>query len=224
MTRLLILSALLATACNHDKDAGGHGHAHGPQGEHLEPVEPETLAITRWTAAYELFVELPTPAPGKPVAYHAHVTRLADFAAVAEGTFRVRFKTESGVAAEVTQEGVKRPGIFVFESPAPAAGTYSLEMSYEHEGRTDAFDCGRSRSPTIPPTRPRTRAARSPSSRSRSGRSRSAPPGPTSGRWPGSWRSQPRWKLRAATSSSSAPPPAGASSTTPSSRSPRASA
>jgi cobalt-zinc-cadmium efflux system membrane fusion protein len=143
MTRLLILSALLATACNHDKDAGGHGHAHGPQGEHLEPVEPETLAITRWTAAYELFVELPTPAPGKPVAYHAHVTRLADFAAVAEGTFRVRFKTESGVAAEVTQEGVKRPGIFVFESPAPAAGTYSLEMSYEHEGRTDAFDCGK---------------------------------------------------------------------------------
>jgi multidrug efflux pump subunit AcrA (membrane-fusion protein) len=119
-----------------------HGHAHAPHA-HAHEAEPEPIAITRWTDRYELFVELPPPAPGKAIAYHAHVTRLSDFAAVTEGTFHVRFKSAQGVAAtEASQQGVKRPGIFVFESPAPAAGHYALEMSYEHKGQTDTFDCG----------------------------------------------------------------------------------
>jgi RND family efflux transporter MFP subunit len=130
---------LALSACHrHDHDhPHGHGAEHGPA-EH----EPPSLAITRWTNDYELFVELPVPAPGKPVPYHAHVTRLDGFAAVTEGTFKVRFKSATGVAKEAVQVGVKRPGIFVFESPAPGAGTYSLEMAYEHSGKTDVFDCG----------------------------------------------------------------------------------
>ena len=128
-------STVTATAITaHDNDAR-EGHR-----ETAEEVEP--LAITRWTDDYELFVELPPPAPKKPVPYHAHVTRLSDFGAVTEGVFRVRFKNASGVAAEGVQQGVKRPGIFVFESPAPAAGEYALEMSYEHAGKADVFDCG----------------------------------------------------------------------------------
>jgi cobalt-zinc-cadmium efflux system membrane fusion protein len=145
MTRLLWLCGALALlACEHDHAPAGHGHAHGPHGEHLDPADaaPETLAITRWTDAYELFIELPTPAPGKPVPLHAHVTRLADFAAVTEGTFRVRFTTPAGVAAEATQPGVKRPGVFVFEAIAPEAGTYGLELSYTHEGHVSTFDGG----------------------------------------------------------------------------------
>lgn len=47
------------------------------------------LALTKWTAGYELFIELTPPRPGKPVAYHAHVTRLDGFKAVTEGAFRV---------------------------------------------------------------------------------------------------------------------------------------
>ena len=96
----------------------GHDHAHGGAED-----EPETLAITKWTERYELFVELPPPLPGKPVPYHAHVTRLEGFQAVTEGTFRVRFKTPGGVAAEALAQGVKRPGIFVFDAPVPAAAT-----------------------------------------------------------------------------------------------------
>ncbi|HEX6277511.1 MAG TPA: hypothetical protein VFZ53_30920, partial [Polyangiaceae bacterium] len=84
----------------------------------------------------------PAPRPGKSVSYHAHVTRLDGFAAVTEGTFKVRFKTAAGVAKEATQVGVKRPGIFAFESPAPPEGTYTLEMVYEHAGKFDTFDCG----------------------------------------------------------------------------------
>lgn len=140
----LVLGAALAPAlgaagCARDaKDEHGdrHGHPHGAE------EGPEPIAITRWTDRYELFVELPPPAPGKPVPYHAHVTRLEGFQAVTEGSFRVRYKTAAGVAAEAQINGVKRAGIFTPEGPAPAAGTYSLEMVYEHGGEAAVFDCG----------------------------------------------------------------------------------
>jgi membrane fusion protein, heavy metal efflux system len=142
-------AAITLVACfgcsrgEHGHEHGGdHGHDHGGGAEAPTEEEAATLAITRWTDRYELFVELTVPMPGKPVSYHAHVTRLSDFGAVTEGTFTVRFKTPTGVAKEQVQKGVKRPGIFVFEGPAPGAGTYQLEMSYEHGGQTDVFDCG----------------------------------------------------------------------------------
>jgi membrane fusion protein, heavy metal efflux system len=140
---LALTAMLIATAngCEHGHDHP-HGDEHGAHPPAAAEEEGPSLAITRWTDRYELFVELPAPTPGKPVPYHAHVTRLSDFGAVTEGTFKVRFKSPTGVAKEAVQTGVKRPGIFVFESPAPGAGTYSLEMVYEHAGETDVFDCG----------------------------------------------------------------------------------
>jgi cobalt-zinc-cadmium efflux system membrane fusion protein len=118
-----------------------HDHDHGSEAASREE-KPPSLAITRWTARHELFVELPAPTPGQLVAYHAHVTELADFRAVSEGTFRVRYETPSGLAEEHAQSGVKRPGVFVFEGRAPAAGTYGLEMIYERGDVVDSFDCG----------------------------------------------------------------------------------
>ena len=134
---LLVAMTAGATACRRD---GEHGHEHGAAGHGEE--DPEPLAITRWTEQYEFFVELPPPLPGKPVAYHAHVTALDGFKAVTQGAFQVRYRTAAGVAAEAGITGVKRPGIFVFEGQAPAAGTYALEMSYQHEGKSEVFDCG----------------------------------------------------------------------------------
>jgi membrane fusion protein, heavy metal efflux system len=125
---------------HHHDHAGGHDH--GGAAEQAEDEGP-SLAITRWSERYELFVELPVPVPGKPVPYHAHVTRLSDFLAVTEGTFKVRYKPAVGDVQEFVQVGVKRPGIFVFESPAPAAGVYALEMAYEHADQVDVFDCGK---------------------------------------------------------------------------------
>jgi RND family efflux transporter MFP subunit len=142
---LKVLGASLVTAVLSCSKHGAHGHERGH--DHAaesaaHEAEPATLAITRWTERYELFVELPVPVAGKPVPYHAHVTRLSDFAAVTEGTLEVRFKTPTGVAVEATQTGVKRPGIFVFASPAPGQGSYTLEMVYELGGQSDSFDCG----------------------------------------------------------------------------------
>jgi membrane fusion protein, heavy metal efflux system len=142
ITTFVVTALVSATACHgHDHGTDGHDHEHAPHAAAAEEEGP-SLAITRWTERYELFVELPAPVSNKPVPYHAHVTRLSDFGAVTEGTFKVRFKTGDNVVKEATQVGVKRPGIFVFESPAPGAGSYQLEMVYEHGGQTDVFDCG----------------------------------------------------------------------------------
>lgn len=142
-----------AVACQHDHgdDQGDHGHDHGAHGEHgehgehgggEESNEPEPIAITRWTADHELFVEFPPPAPKKPVRYHAHVTRISDNHAATEGSFTVRFKREGKVVAETRSDGVSRPGIFVPVGTAPEAGEYTLEMAYT-QGKTDVFDCGK---------------------------------------------------------------------------------
>ncbi len=155
--RRALLGFAAAAACKRDPaGAGDHGHDHGA-GEHGaegKAEEPEPLAITRWTDRHELFVEFPPPRPGKPVPYHAHVTRLDGFQAVTEGTFHVRFRAPSGVVAETSITGIKRPGIFTPEGPAPAAGTYTLEMAYEHEGKSDAFDCGPITVADPPPAQP----------------------------------------------------------------------
>lgn len=134
-----LLIATLSVACHPERD---HGHSHGEDGAAAAEAEGPSLAITRWSPRYELFVELPAPAPLQSVAYHAHVTALSDFSAVSEGTFRVRYEAPSGVVEEHAQTGVKRPGIFVFEGRAPAAGSYAVKMVYEHAGNADVFDCG----------------------------------------------------------------------------------
>jgi membrane fusion protein, heavy metal efflux system len=156
---LVVVVGGLMAGCKHDHGSeAGHGHDHGDGHAHgAAAAEAPTLAITRWTDRYELFIELPVPEPGKPVSYHAHVTRLDGFQAVTEGTFRVRYKTPTGVAAEAQIQGVKRPGIFVPEGPAPQAGTYPLEAVYEHAGVTDVFDCGTVKvqsPPAVPPEEP----------------------------------------------------------------------
>lgn len=137
----LVAAALVLSGCGH---AHEHDHAHGDGSAHpAEEPEAAPISITRWTDHYELFVEIPPPVNGKPIAYHAHVTRLEDFQAVTEGRFVVRYKDASGkLAREHAQTGVKRPGIFVFEGEGLPTGEYAVEMQYEHGGTSDVWDCG----------------------------------------------------------------------------------
>jgi membrane fusion protein, heavy metal efflux system len=142
VTKPWLLLTLLSLACDrHHADGHSHGdHGHGHEATTEEDAEPR--AITRWTDRYELFVEFPPPKPNTKLAYHAHVTRLSDFQAVVDGKFTVRFRRDGQVVTETSADRVKRAGIFTPEGPAPAAGRYSLEMTYEQGGQVDAFDCG----------------------------------------------------------------------------------
>jgi RND family efflux transporter MFP subunit len=141
-----ILLTLLSLSCDrHHADGHAHGkdgHDHGLDHDTTAGKETEPLAITRWTDRYELFVEFPPPKPNTKLAYQAHVTRLSDFQAVVDGKFTVRFKRDGQVITETSVDRVKRPGTFTPEGPAPGAGRYSLQMTYEHGGQVDAFDCG----------------------------------------------------------------------------------
>ncbi|MEW5851130.1 MAG: efflux RND transporter periplasmic adaptor subunit [Myxococcota bacterium] len=135
--------ALLVVGCP-SRSEPGHGHTHEDHahGHDAEAEDVATLALTRWTDRNELFVEFPHPVANKPVRYHAHVTHLEGFKAAVQGAFRVRYVREGKVAAEAAISGVARPGIFTPEGMAPGPGTYTVEMVYENEGITDAFDCG----------------------------------------------------------------------------------
>ena len=73
---------------------------------------------------------------------HAHITRLRDNHAATKGSFAVRFKIAGKVVAETSINGVARAGIFTPEGPAPAAGSYALEMAYTLDDKIDVFDCG----------------------------------------------------------------------------------
>jgi RND family efflux transporter MFP subunit len=133
----------LCVACQR-RDSGAHEHhehSHGDH-DHDEQSGPEPIGITRWTDRYELFVEFPAPKPGAKLAYHAHVTRLSDFQPVPEGRFTVRYRRGGQVVTETSVDRVRRAGIFTLEGAAPAAGKYSLEITYELAGQSDTFDCG----------------------------------------------------------------------------------
>lgn len=109
----------------------GHGHDHGPGGGAEHADEGVSVAITRWTATHELFVELDAPVAGQRFAYHAHVTRLADNHAATEGTLTLRFEQDGFPAESHTDPAIARPGIFAAEANAPRApGSYTLVVSY----------------------------------------------------------------------------------------------
>jgi membrane fusion protein, heavy metal efflux system len=130
----LIPLLLALTGCG-QSDPAGHGHAHGPGGEHAphgeEEEEGESIAITRWTEGYELFVELDAPVVGQRFKYHAHITRMADNHAATSGVMSLRFEQEGFAAESHTDNEVARAGIFAKDAPAPTkAGEYRLIFSY----------------------------------------------------------------------------------------------
>jgi RND family efflux transporter MFP subunit len=117
-----------------DEHGGGHGHGGGGDGHG---------AVTRWTAGYELFVELDAPVASKPFAYHAHVTRLRDNHAATSGQLTIRFEQGGGEKGVHSDGAVARPGIFAAEANAPAApGTYRLRFAYADGDERVEWDAG----------------------------------------------------------------------------------
>ncbi|TNE90586.1 MAG: efflux RND transporter periplasmic adaptor subunit [Deltaproteobacteria bacterium] len=132
MTTLYVL--LLALMGCGSPEPAGHGHSHGPGGDHAphgEEEEGESIATTRWTDGYELFIEYDAPVAGQRFKYHAHVTRMADNHAANSGVFAMRFEQDGFPAESHTDQQVARDGIFAKDAPAPAkAGQYQVVFTY----------------------------------------------------------------------------------------------
>lgn len=132
MNKTLIASfcaALLLSAC------GDADHPHAKDGSHPASAEAEHAhgadgeKITHFTAKTELFVEFPRLVAGEKSAFAAHLTRLADFKALAAGKVSV-ILSGGGQANEVfSTEIPTQPGIFRPEVLPKQAG--EREMTIE---------------------------------------------------------------------------------------------
>ncbi len=136
MNRLIVtLVVALGAAC----------HSHAPGEEHDDAHESErqdegpALSFTHWTDDSELFIELPALVVGEESPCAAHVTALADFSALAEGSVTVALRSASG-EQRFESRAPAVPGIFRPVVTPSAAGTYRLvvevrgpELSTDHD-------------------------------------------------------------------------------------------
>lgn len=108
---IFLLAALALAACSKraddtgksgaDKAAEAHGHAHGGD-----------ISVTHYTDASELFVEFPKLVKGEEAAFAAHVTKLADFSALAEGSVVVALTGGDSPDEKKLAKVSGTPGIF----------------------------------------------------------------------------------------------------------------
>ncbi len=130
--RSVLLLLFLLTGCGAPAPSGhshGGGHHHGSGHDHGE--EGDAIAITRWSAQHELFIELDTPVAGMAFDYHAHVTRTADNHAADSGVLTLRFEQDGFAVESHTDPAISRPGIFSAQAVSPAkAGSYRLVVTY----------------------------------------------------------------------------------------------
>lgn len=109
--------ALLITACS-DAPPGGHGHDHGPDGDHAdhEAHDSPALVYTDFSEHTELYVEFPPLVAGQSSRFAAHVTRLSDFRPLTEGRLDVLLQREGRTVArfrvnEPASRGIFRPSV-----------------------------------------------------------------------------------------------------------------
>jgi RND family efflux transporter MFP subunit len=101
--------------------------------------ELATVATTLWTEKTELFAEHPVLVVGEPARFAIHLTDLATFRPLTEGTVRVRL--EGARSETFSTESPSRPGIFGVTVTPAAAGTYALRIDVAGPLQ-DAFDLG----------------------------------------------------------------------------------
>jgi RND family efflux transporter MFP subunit len=107
------------------------------------PHESPTANVTHWTAKSELYMEYPPLVAGRPVRFAVHLTRLADFQALAAGTPAIEFTPEQGGQAVVLRGAPpSRPGAFRVEGAAPPAGRYRWVLIVDGPDLNDRHDLG----------------------------------------------------------------------------------
>ncbi len=85
----------------------------------------ESWSVTAWGATYEVFPEAGPLVVGEAAVAHTHVTRLADFAPLVDGTVEIVLAGPSGEQVFASDQAV-RPGIFNVEIRPEAPGDFDL--------------------------------------------------------------------------------------------------
>jgi RND family efflux transporter MFP subunit len=148
---VFFLAASAIASDSQDQDGGSHGHAHGPDGGHIEKtVTPEdaeqmedreeiTIAVTQWTDKMELFMEYPACVVNVPSRFIIHLTVLEGFLPVLDGEVELRFTDAGGQVRRVVEKELLREGIFTPTVTLPNPGKHDFELVYRNSEMSDAF-------------------------------------------------------------------------------------
>ena len=110
--RFVSVAVLLLVGCVSTPAAEEHDHVH------------ESWSVTALGERFEVFPEIDALAAGQPAMAHTHVTRLADFGPLTQGTVEIALVDEAGEQ--------------VFRADQPAApGVFNVELTPQRAGETD---------------------------------------------------------------------------------------
>jgi membrane fusion protein, heavy metal efflux system len=110
--------------------------------ERAEAPEREGLSFTHFTDTAELFVEFDALAKGAESAFAAHVTRLADFKPLAEGTVTAILSEGGAPEERFTANAPSVPGIFRPVAKPQHAGQRRLVFEIAFDGTVSRHDLG----------------------------------------------------------------------------------
>ena len=123
--------------------AGSGAPGGGTAGTSASRAEPQTLDVTHWTNATELFMEYPPLVAGQKALFAVHLTKLADFTPVTAGRARLEFTPVSGGAVTaLAGPPPSRPGAFRVEEVPPPAGRYTWALVLEAPDLSDRHELG----------------------------------------------------------------------------------
>ncbi len=107
-------------------------------------ASPEGWSVTAWGERYEVFAETGPLVAGAPATSNAHVTVLAGFAPLEEGTVTLVLRGPRGEQS-FTQERPRREGIYPVELRPRAEGTFDLAFRIQSPAGAEEVAAGRVR-------------------------------------------------------------------------------
>jgi len=128
----LAVLALLA-GCGGEAPSG-HSHGTGGGGEHAHDDDSAVVIITDYTARTELFVEFAPLVAGRGSRFAAHVTRLADFQPLRQGSMDVILADGERTVARFRVDAPTRAGLFTPTVTPREAGAFDLSIAVRAPG------------------------------------------------------------------------------------------
>lgn len=134
LSALIVATTLAWTACDRPvaEEAAAEDHTHAGGG-----------VVTLWTDSLELFVEYPPHVNGVPSdPWAIHLTWLADWKPVQDGSLRLLFRGPGGASQEVEIQAPTRPGVFTATPTLSGTGTWRADMVLTARDREFAIPVG----------------------------------------------------------------------------------
>ena len=129
--RITLVSGIAAALCCIACSPGADGLP--PE---ADPVFAGGAVVTHWTDALELFVEYPPHVRGLAGDVWAiHLTWLADWSPVEEGSLTLALEGPGGAREEIVMPAPSRSGVFTTAPVLPVAGTWRADFTLSARGR-----------------------------------------------------------------------------------------